>query len=153
MHSQEIIDSNDLIDVVWLTSGFRCVPAGSGDEVEFWKTARKASKFTHVSVRIVYELGFLTSDCVEIWRDRLNAEIISVSLEDIITRNGMTLLSTTHREKIFCCNVRWRVFVRCVSNPQFECESSHARMRVRLLDEIASGRYCKEFSFFLISPL
>jgi hypothetical protein len=146
MPAQEIIESNNLIDVVWLTSG--SIPADSSEEVDFWKVVRRVSKFTHVSVRIVCELGFSKSDYVGIWKDRLNADLISVSPEDLETRDGVPKLSTADCERIFCCDVRWRVFVRCVSNPELECDNSHARMRVSLLDKITSSRYAKGSCFF-----
>ncbi len=139
MNAQEIIESNDLIDVVWLTSG--SVSAGSGEEVDFWKVVRKLSKITNASVRIVCERGFSNSDYIGNWKDRLNAELVSISVEELETRNGMTKLSTADCNRIFSCDVRWRVSVRCVSNPDLECDHSHARMRVRLLDKITSGRY------------
>jgi hypothetical protein len=139
-----------LVDVVWLTSG--SVPADSEEEVDLWKVLRKVSKFTHASVRIVCDLGFSKSEYAGIWKDRVNAELISVSPEDLKTQNGMTQLSTADSERIFCCDVRWRVFIRCVSNPELECDHSHTKMRVRLMDKITSDRYSKPYSCIFDIP-
>ncbi len=135
---QEIVDSLDLIDVVWLTSGN--VRADSVEEVDFWKVVRRVSKWTNASIRMVCEYGFSKSDYVRVWKDRLNADLISVSLEDLESRDGSPKISTKDSNRIFCSDVRWRVIVRSYSNSEVECNNSNVWIRARLLDK-PSSRY------------
>jgi hypothetical protein len=125
---QDIVDSANLVDILWLTSG--SIPADSEEEIDFWKSCRKLAKNSKTAVRIICEHRISNSEYISRWKERLSGNVIPLrpDFDGVLSRRDV--------ECLLCNDVRWRGLVRCgpySATCNNGCESK-IRSRLRVAD-------------------